>query len=153
MRPLVIAVVAVAALSGVAACSHKKAVANVASLREASDTFFRFLRWGPDLRGASQILMGESQRAWLDKALDAKDDDNLRITEAEIDDLRLAEDRATTVTRVTWHRLPSVTTRTDRVHIRWVAKGGVWFAEEIRGGPLPLEAPPVPSADGGAASP
>lgn len=123
------------------ACAQLRPKANADSLRQASDTFARFLRWG-DLRGASQLLVHESQRGWLDAALDARDDENLKVTEVEPDDLRLEAGRATTVSRVTWYRLPSVNARTERMKVEWVERGGTWYVVAIDGGPLPLSAPP-----------
>ena len=127
------------------ACAHLQPKATAASLSQATDTFFRFLRWGPDLRGAAQLLVQDSQRAWLERALNAREDRDLKVTEAELDDLKLRPDgTATTVTRLTWYRLPSVTTKTERVTLEWVDRDGVWYAAAIVGGPLPLSAPPLP---------
>ncbi|HEY3448029.1 MAG TPA: hypothetical protein VGK67_16855 [Myxococcales bacterium] len=137
-----------------AACTHLKATGTSDSLKQTADTFFRFQRWGPDLRGAAQAVVPEAQQGWLNKALDANEDENLKLTEAELDDLKLLPDgSATTVTKVTWHRLPSVSTKTERVTIEWVDRSGVWYAAAITGGPLPLVALPkaAPEADGGTA--
>ena len=142
----VLVLLSLAALAA-AACTHLKPAGTAESLRRATDSFFRFQRWGPDLRGAAQLVLPEAQQAWLEKALEAKDDENLKVTEADLDDLTMqAEGTATTVTRVTWHRLPSVTTRTDRVTVEWVEREGIWYAAAIAGGPLPLVAqPPKPA--------
>ena len=139
-----------AALAAGAGCAHQKAAANLSSLRSASDTFFRHMRWN-DLRGASQIVVAESAKAWLDAALDAKDDENLKITEVELDDLQLKPGGGIGEVKLTWHRLPSVTAKTDRVTVEWVDRGGVWFVLAVKKGPLPLEAPP--EADGGTPPP
>jgi len=134
---------AVLLAASAAGCAHLKATANAEALQKATDTFFRFQRWGPDLRGAAQIVLPEAQKEWLDKALDSKDDENLKVIEADLDDLKMNPDgTATTVTKVTWHRLPSVTTRTDRVTVEWVDRDGTWFAAAVTGGPLPLVALP-----------
>jgi len=117
---------ALAALALVA-CNHLKPTGTAESLKQSADTFFRFQRWGPDLRGAAQVLAPEAQQEWLGKALDARDDENLKVTEAELDDLKLRPDgTATTVTRLTWHRLPSVSTKTERVTDEWVDRSGIW---------------------------
>jgi hypothetical protein len=79
---------ALAALALVA-CNHLKPTGTAESLKQSADTFFRFQRWGPDLRGAAQVLAPEAQQEWLGKALDARDDENLKVTEAELDDLKL----------------------------------------------------------------
>jgi len=148
-----LAALSLAALA-VAACTHIKPKGTAESLRQAVETFFRFQRWGPDLRGAAQIVLPEAQQDWLGRALDAQDDENLKVTEADLDDVKLRPDgTATTVTRVTWHRLPSVTTRTERVTVEWVDRSGVWYVAAITGGPLPLTALPqaASEADAGAA--
>lgn len=139
------AVVAVAVL--LLGCAHRKPIADLQSLRTASDTFFRFLRWG-DLRGASQLIVPESQKGWLDRALAARDDENLKVTDVEADDLRFLGSAAggTGVSKVTWHRLPSITTRTERVTVEWVEREGIWFIFSVQGGPLPLAAPPLHEA-------
>lgn len=149
-----LALLSFAALA-LAGCTHLKTTGTAESLRTSADTYYRFLRWGPDLRGAAQALLPDSQQDWLGKALDAKDDENLKVTEAEIDDLKLRPDgTATTVTKVTWHLLPSVSTKTERQTIEWVDKAGVWYIAAISGGPLPLLALPKPEqADAGAAPP
>ena len=151
MRPC-LALAAVLAVA-VPACAHPHAAATMDSLRTANEAFYRFLRWNV-LRDASQIIVAESRKAWLDKALDAKDDDNLKITEYEMDDLQLGDTNGgTSVVKLTWHRIPSVTTRTDRVTLEWVSRGGVWFVNSIKSGPLPLDAPSpdagMPDSDGG----
>ena len=136
-------------------CAHQRAAASADSLKTSQESFFRFLRWTV-LRDASQILVPESQHDWLEKALDAKDEDNLKVIDYELDDLQLHDKgTATTVTRITWHRLPSVTTKNDRVTAEWVERGGTWYVKSIKNGPLPLEAAPEPppSVDGGAAAP
>jgi len=142
MRKLA-SVLLLAAIAGAVACRHVKPTGTTESLSRSAETFFRFLRWGPDLRGAAQALLPEAQKAWLDRALEAKDDENLKVIDTEPDDLALRPDgSATTVTKVTWHRLPSVTTRTDRVTVEWVDREGTWYVAAITGGPLPLAAPP-----------
>lgn len=151
-RPAVVSLAAVLAL-GIAlgvGCAHYKPTATLASLRTASDTFFRYLRWN-DLRGASQMLVIESQRDWLEKALDGKDDEILKVTDCEPDDLKTRPGEATGEVKVTWHRLPSVTTQTDRVIVEWVDREGSWFIASIKNGPLPLD--PPPQADAGTPPP
>lgn len=141
---------ALAALSClVLACAHVRQQADMTALTRASETFARFLRWG-DLRGASQLIVHESGPAWLDAALDAKDDADLKVTDVEADDLQLKEGAATTISKVTWFRLPSVSAETGRMKVQWVARGGTWYVLAIDGGPLPLAAPP---ADAGADAP
>lgn len=146
MHPRRLAAIFILLALGSVGCAHYKPKATLASLRSASDTFFRYLRWN-DLRGAAQMLVAESQQAWLDGALDAKDDENLKVTDCELDDLRIAEPgKAVGEAKVTWHRLPSVTTRTDRVVVHWVDRDGSWFVSSVKSGPLPLVAAPVPDA-------
>jgi hypothetical protein len=136
---------------GAASCAHRKPVADAASLRVAADSFFRFLRWGPDLQGASQLIAREERRRWRDAALDRKDDENLKVTETELENLSMEPDGAGLAeVKLTWHRLPSVTTRTERVKVHFREEAGVWFAESIEGGPLPLSAAAAPDAGGGA---
>jgi hypothetical protein len=148
MRQRLATVLAVLAAVAWAGCAHRKAVANAESLHTAAETFFRSVRWN-DLRGAAQMLAFESQRGWLDKALDAKDDENLKITDCEAEDQRIHEGGgATTEWRVTWHRMPSVTTRTDRVIVEWVERAGSWYVLSITSGPLPLAPAAVPGDAG-----
>jgi hypothetical protein len=135
-------------------CAHQRAAASADSLKTAHESFLRFLRWSV-LRDASQILVPESEKAWLDGALDAKDDENLKIIDYELDDLKMRDKGATTVTQLTWHRLPSVTTKRERMTVEWVERGGTWYVQSVKGGPLPLEAAPEPPrcADGGTCAP
>ncbi|MGC4117172.1 MAG: hypothetical protein QM765_21945 [Myxococcales bacterium] len=142
-----LAVLTLVALAAVA-CTHLKPTGTADALKQSAETFFRFQRWGPDLRGAAQVLLPEAQQDWLNKALDAKDDENLKLTESELDDLKLRNDgTATTVTRVTWYRLPSVSTKTERVTVEWVDRAGIWYVAAVTNGPLPLLAIPQAPAE------
>ena len=133
------------------ACVHPQSKATAESLRTANETFFRFLRWSM-LREASQMVVPEARKAWIDAALDAKDDEDLKVIEYDLSDVQMASTPVTTEYKVTWHRLPSISTKTERVTVEWVDREGVWFVNSIKGGPLPLVAPPPPAPDAGVAA-
>jgi hypothetical protein len=77
--------------------------------------------------------------ALLKRALDDRDDDNLRVLDYELQDAQISGTRATVVSKMSWHRLPSITARSQGVTTVWESRDGVWFVVSIDGGPLPLE--------------
>ena len=111
-------------------------------LKRRSEAFHRSLRWG-DLRGAAAYVHPDQRRAWLQKALDGKDEDNLKVLEYAAEDAQvdLPSGKAQVLSRMTWHRLPSLTMNNDTLVVSWEAQETTWYVTSIERGPLPLAAP------------
>jgi hypothetical protein len=107
-------------------------------LEEANDAFSRDIRWN-DLRGLAQRVVPDRQPEFLKLA--ARSEDNLKVTDYELQDVRASNDEAIVHSRVTWYREPSIVAKTEPMTILWQRKGGTWLIASILGGPLPL--PPL----------
>jgi hypothetical protein len=144
-RRIALLLLAAAALAyaGAAGCAHKPRSGGADALRAASERFHLLLRWG-DVRGAIQFVVPERRLALLKAALDAKDEESLRVTEYELEDAQFSDEKATVLSKITWYRIPSVVTRSEAVVTHWVSRDGAWMIEAIEGGPLVL--PPASDA-------
>lgn len=133
-------------------CGHARPVPqpNLSSLRKSAESYHRMLRWG-DLRSAAGLVAEERRAEVLADSL--ADEDRLKVTEYELVDAQAQGQRASVLSKVTWHRLPSTTLRSDPVTTRWEARAGRWVIVAIEGGPLPLlsAAAPPPAPAGGVA--
>jgi hypothetical protein len=136
-----VAALAFALLPG---CLHaQKKKADVEALREATETFHKLARWS-DLKSTARFLAPELRIDFLKAVIDRNDDETLKITDYELEDAQIGEDTATVLSKITWHRLPSVTTKTEAMALVWEDREGVWVVTAIEGGPFPIEAKPKP---------
>jgi hypothetical protein len=127
------AVILVLALCGCAGAQNARN-----DLEEANDAFARALRWS-DLRNLSQRVAPDRQAEFLKLA--AGGEDNLKVTDYELQDVQAGTDKAIVHSRVSWYREPSIVAKTESMTILWERKGGTWLIASILGGPLPLPPP------------
>ncbi len=134
-------------LSGCVAHLAKPKPADLPALRQAAENFHKLVRWN-DLRGAAQMIAEERRMDFLKMTINEKDDELLKVIEYDIEDAQVKPETATVIAKVIWHRLPSVTTKTEAITTEWEARGSTWFIVSIDGGPLPLakSAAPAPAA-------
>ncbi len=123
-----------------AACARNQKVKapDIDLMRTSLESWHRYIRWG-DFRSAQKFIAPERRFEFLKAVLENKDDENLKINEYELEDAQLVGSTAMALSKVTWHRLPSVTAKTDVVVTHWEYREGVWFIVGIENGPLPME--------------
>jgi hypothetical protein len=131
------AVILVLALCGCAGAQNARN-----DLEEANDAFARALRWS-DLRNLSQRVAPDRQPEFLKLA--AGGEDNLKVTDYELQDVQAGTDKAIVHSRVSWYREPSIVAKTESMTILWERKGGTWLIASILGGPLPLPPQATPA--------
>lgn len=126
------------ALSG---CAHSPE-AKLETLQPIVEGFHKSIRW-KDYRGAARIIVPERREAFEDARRELKDEEDLSITDYELEDVRLSEDgqRATVISRVQWMRLPSASAKTATVKSEFVYRDGTWLLERQLGGPFEGELP------------
>ena len=105
------------------------------ALEEANEAFAKSLRWS-DLRGIAQRVVPDRQPELL--RLLASAEDNLKVTDYELEDVQAGNDKAVVHSRVSWYREPSMVAKTERMSILWERKGATWLIASMLGGPLPL---------------
>ena len=130
-------------------CIHRQQVGSLETLKTASEKFHQTLRWN-DVRSAAQLVAPERRSEFLKARLTAKDDEDLKITEYELEDavkipppppvkgVTPPTPTANVISKITWYRVPSVTTKTDVVTTLWEDRDGTWVLVEIEGGPVAL---------------
>jgi len=112
-------------------------------LEAANRVFARSIRWS-DLKGWTQQVVPERRAEFLKLA--GTDEDNLKVSDYELEDVQVSDDKAIVRSRVSWYRLPSITNRTEAMMVLWERKGGTWLITSIVGGPLPLPPPDAATA-------
>lgn len=135
--------VALAGLWAFGGCIHQKPKAEVSALRDSTETFHKLARWG-DVKAAARFVAPEQRLDFLREVINRNDEDNLKITDYELEDAQIGPDAATILSKISWHRLPSVTTTTEAMALIWEDRDGVWVIAAIEGGPFPMEARPKP---------
>jgi hypothetical protein len=131
----VVAVTLLLALFGCAGAQNTRK-----DLEEANDAFARDIRWS-DLQGLGKRVAPDRQAEFLKLA--SRGEDNLKVTEYELQDVQASDDKAIVRSKVSWYREPSIVTKTGWMTIVWERKGGSWLITSMVGGPLPL--PPLAS--------
>ncbi len=125
------------------------------TLKPAIEAFHRSARWR-DFRGAADLIVPERRTAFIKARSVSKDEKDLFITDYQLEDARMADDRQTAevVSRINWYRLPSVTEISATVTSVYAWRKGQWLLESQDDGPFedlrPLPDAGVP-ADGGTA--
>jgi hypothetical protein len=107
-------------------------------LRFSAEEFHRFVRWG-DMNGASRFLAPEQRLVFLKGVLDRRDEELLKVTDYELEDAQVSAGKAVVLSKITWYRLPSVTTTTEAMVLNFEERNGAWAIVAISGGPVPLE--------------
>ncbi len=94
-------------------------------------------RW-KDFRGAADMLVAERQDAFIKARLKSNDDQDLFITNFELEDAKISPDQlvAKVVTKISWYRLPSTTEKTAVVTSVFVWREGAWKLESQDDGPF-----------------
>ncbi len=140
---------ALASLLAAAGCAHSGSRSpGLSDLKSTAERYHRLLRWG-DVRASLQIVAPELRAKALRSSVERKDDEDLKVIDYEMVDAQVDGERAKVLSKITWHRLPSVTARTDAVSFELVARDGAWYIRSIDGGPVPLAAPsPAPAPSG-----
>lgn len=125
----------------------------VDDLKPAVRAVMQSFRW-KDFRGAADLMVPERQEAFIKARTKLKDDNDLFITNFELEDAKLSGDMliARAVTRISWYRLPSSTEKSATVTNVFVWRNGVWLLESMDDGPFEdlLPAKEKKELDGGA---
>ena len=137
-RRWVVAVTLLLALSGCAGAQNTRK-----DLEEANDAFARDIRWS-DLQGLAKRVAPDRQPEFL--TLAARGEENLKVTEYELQDVQASDDKAIVRSKVSWYREPSIVAKTGWMTIVWERKSGAWLITSMMGGPLPL--PPLAEKPG-----
>lgn len=118
-------------------------------LRTTADLFHHRVRW-KDYGGAALLIVPERRAAFEEGRRLMKDDRDLHIADYELTELTLSADglEARVVSRLSWHRLPSLSQHDDTVVSEFVWRDGAWFLSRQTGGPFEedLSAPYTPPA-------
>lgn len=124
------------------------------ALKPAIETLHQRFRW-KDFRGAAELMVEERQASFLKARTKLKDDQDLFITNFELEDAKIAPDTlsAKAYTRLSWYRLPSTTEKTALLTNFFVWRNGGWLLESQDDGPFEeLASAPtksLPPVDGG----
>lgn len=118
----------------------------VEALKPAVETLHQRMRW-KDFRGAAELMVEERQEAFLKARVKLKDEQDLYITNFELEDAKLAPDTLTAkaYTKLSWYRLPSTAEKTALVTNQFVWRNGGWLLESQDDGPFD-ELKPAPDA-------
>lgn len=119
------------------ACAHSPKSSGAEGVRTTAELFHHRARW-KDYGGAALIVVPE-KRARFDEARQALNDGaDLNIADYELHEIQLAADTlsARIVSRMSWHRLPSVTNHDDTVVSDFVWRDGAWMLARQTGGPF-----------------
>ncbi len=118
-------------------CAHSKKKEAMESLQPAVEEFHKRIRW-KDFRSAAGRIVPERRDDFLRARRELKDEEDLSITDYEIEQLTLSEDgqRATVISRIQWMRLPSVSAKTATVTSEFVYQDGTWLLERQDDGPF-----------------
>ena len=125
-------------LLGVVGCHEGGATQ--AKLKSTYEDFEQKARWG-ESAAVAQLLIPERRSQFL--AARASDGKDLNITDVELMDVTPSDDgsHATVTSRWRWFKLPSTSEQVSESKAVWVARGGEWLLESMRGGPYPDLAP------------
>ena len=106
-------------------------------LKPAIRALHQSFRW-KDFRGAAEMMVEEQREAFVKARTKDKDDEDLFITNFELEDAKIAPDMlsAKAFTRISWYRLPSATEKTATVTSVFVWREGVWQLESQEDGPF-----------------
>ena len=109
----------------------------IEDLKPAIRAVHQSFRW-KDFRGAAEMMVVERQEAFRKARVKLNDDQDLFITNFELEDAKLSPDMlvAKAYTRISWYRLPSTTEKTTLVTSIFVWRDGVWQLESQEDGPF-----------------
>lgn len=106
-------------------------------LKPAVRAVHQSFRW-KDFRGAADLIVPERQESFIKARLKLNDDQDLFITNFELEDAKLSPDQtiAKVVTKISWYRLPSTTEKSAIVTSVFVWREGAWKLESQDDGPF-----------------
>jgi hypothetical protein len=137
------------ALALFASCATMRNKPDVDELKPTIEAFHQRARW-KDFRGAADLIVPERRSSYVKARLTTDDERDLFITDYELEDAKISnEGTAEVISKVTWYRLPSASTKTTVVTSVFVWREGRWWLESQDDGPFP-ELAQAPRPDGGA---
>lgn len=152
MQPtFALAAVVLLSLTG---CAHQQRASAVESLKHSAETFHKRVRW-KDYRSASDLIIPERREAFLVAREQLNDEKDLSITDFDLEELTMAEDRksARVVSRISWMRLPSLSEKAETVRSDFYFVNGEWLLGSQDRGPFadalgePYVPPPPPEPE------
>lgn len=120
---------------------------DVEELKPTAERFNQRIRW-KDFRGAAELIVAEKRGAFIKARMKLKDDQDLTISDVELEDAQVAPDllSASVVSRIHWYRLPNATEKTAVVSNLYVWREGTWQLESQDDGPFEELLPAASSA-------
>jgi hypothetical protein len=119
------------------ACAHTPGGGGTEGAQSTAELFHHRTRW-KDFGGAALLVVPERRSAFERSRRRLGDERDLSIADYELNEITLGPDSlsARVVSRVSWHRLPSISQHDDTVvtELRW-SDGGWMIARQI-GGPF-----------------
>ncbi len=124
------------------ACATTSKKSSLEALKGTVESFHQVIRWR-DYRSAARFIVPERREDFQRARIKQNDDQDLTVTDYEIEDVKLSEDgqRATVQSRIQWMRLPSASARTALVTSEFVLRNGAWLLERQLEGPFEGELP------------
>ncbi len=109
-------------------------------LKPTIEAFHQAARW-KDFQAIGDLVVPEKRDAFLKARKDMKDEKDLYITDYELQDAKVSEDRlrAAAVSHIKWYRLPSTTEEDSTVTSNWIWKDRAWRLDSQDGGPFASE--------------
>lgn len=133
-----------------AGCAHQQRATAVDGLKHSADTFHKRARW-KDYRSAADLIVPERRELFLEAREQLHDDKDLSITDYELEEMTLSEDRKSgrVVSRISWMRLPSLSEKAETVRSDFYLVNGEWLLGRQDRGPFSdalgeAYAPPLP---------
>ena len=136
----------------VSACAHTRRSSGAEGARKAAELFHHRARW-KDFGGAALLLVPEKRAGFEEARRMLNDDRELSISDYQLDELQLSADglSARVLSKVGWHRLPSLSQHDETVVTELVWRDGAWLVSRQENGPfheelsMPYEPPPSPA--------
>lgn len=112
-------------------------------LKPTVEAFHQRVRW-KDFRSAAELVVPEHRDAFIKARSTGKDERDLFISDFQLEDARLAPDRAAAlaVSKISWYRLPSSTEITATVTSTFVWRENTWLLDSQDDGPFEDLRPP-----------
>ena len=118
----------------------------VEDLKPAVRALMQSFRW-KDFRGAADLMVPERQEDFIQERKKFKDDNDLFITNFELEDAKISPDLliARAVARLSWYRLPSTTEETATITNVFIWREGTGQLESQDEGPFEELRPAKPA--------
>jgi hypothetical protein len=111
-------------------------------LKHSAERFGRQVQWS-DLRGAALNFTPMARAIFVAETTKRDDEKNLKVTDVELEDMVIAKDgkSAVVTTKLTWYRMPDLSTKTERMVMHWEVRDNFWVLTQIDGGPVAVNSP------------